>query len=95
MHAFARHLERAEALLLVLHVIELPLARAIQTPTLDELHDRVELAGVQKCAVPLADVDDRARQSREIQPVHELSARDAWPVADRRRRVAPDRVLRL
>ena len=53
---------------------------------MDELHDRVQLAGIKECPVSPADVDDYTRDAREVDPVHHLAAADARPVFDARGR---------
>src|SRR6188508_284595 len=75
-------LRRFEAPLFLFQLLDLTLARAIEAAALDERHDRVQLAGVEERAVPLAHVDDGAREPAEVEAVHHLSAGDALAVAD-------------
>ncbi len=49
----------------------------------------MELAGVEKRAVPAAHVDHRARELPEVHPVHHLPAAEARPVAHRPRWLSP------
>src|SRR5688500_5085644 len=57
---------------LLLQILELPRAGAIHAAGLNELHDRVQFAGVEVGAVALADVDDDAGDAAEVDPVHHL-----------------------
>src|SRR3954471_1965191 len=67
-----------------LEVVLVALPRAIETAGLNERDDRMQLAGVEERPVAATEVDDRARQSSEIHPVHHLSADQARPVVNGR-----------
>ena len=68
--------------LLLAQLIELAAARALQAAAVDELDDRVQLAGIQERAVALADVDHDAGDAGEVDAVHHLSAADAGAILD-------------
>src|SRR5262249_32934158 len=78
--ALSGRLREAEAALFFPQFLDLVLPRPVETAAFDEADDAVELAGVEIRAVAAADVDDRSREPREIQTVHDLSARDALAV---------------
>src|SRR5262245_26651817 len=80
MHA----LQIAQAALLLDDLLALRCARAVDTSRLDEADDLVQLAAIEKRAVSLADVDDRARDLPKVDAVHHLPAARARPVAHRR-----------
>lgn len=66
----------------LLKAIVLDLPHPAQSPFEDELHDLMQLSPIEECAVAAAHIDNRAGQTPEIHPVHELPASRARSVLD-------------
>ena len=79
-------LQLAQPLLFFLQPFQLGLAHAAESAVENELHDLMQLAAIEKRAVPAAHIDDGAGQPAEVLAVHHLSALRAGAIADATRR---------